>query len=77
MRNPSDFPALLRKHRTQANLSQADLGERAGLQQAHIAHFEAGRRYPSLPNLCRLADALDVALDALVAAGASRRTSSR
>jgi transcriptional regulator with XRE-family HTH domain len=68
MRNPSEFPALLRQHRTKANLSQADLGERAGLQQTHIAHFESGRRAPSLRNLCRLADALNVAIDALVAA---------
>lgn len=68
MRDPSEFPTRLRAQRAESGLTQAELAARAGLQQAHVAHYEAGRRAPSLRNLCRLADALGISLDALVAA---------
>lgn len=63
---PESFPSLLREERQIRNLSQGALAERAGLKQAHISHFETGRRTPCLRNLCRLADALGCALTALV-----------
>jgi transcriptional regulator with XRE-family HTH domain len=33
---------------------------------AHIAHFEAGRRLPNVPNLFAMAQALGVSMDYLV-----------
>ena len=47
-------------------LSQSDLAARAGLQQVAISFFETGRRSPSLGNLKRLADALEVTTDYLM-----------
>ena len=48
------------------NLSQSDLAAKAGLQQVAISFFETGRRSPSLGNLERLADALEVTTDYLM-----------
>ena len=61
-----EFGDLLRKAREDKGLTQAELAQRGGLQPSAIAHFEAGRRSPSLDNLRRLADALSVSLDYLL-----------
>src|SRR4051812_541684 len=61
-----EFGELLRKAREDKGLTQAELATRAGFQPSAIAHFEAGRRSPSLDNLRRLADALVVTLDYLL-----------
>jgi transcriptional regulator with XRE-family HTH domain len=50
----------LEKVRAEAGLSQAELAERAGLTQAHVWAFEAGRRWPSLAQLTNLARVLAV-----------------
>ena len=47
-------------------LSQLELGERALLQQAAVSHYESGARRPSLRNLRRLSEALEVTTDYLV-----------
>ena len=47
-------------------LSQSQLASKAGLQQVAISLFETGRRSPSLGNLKRLADALEVTTDYLM-----------
>jgi transcriptional regulator with XRE-family HTH domain len=60
------FADRLRKTREAKSLSQAELGQKAGLQASAISHFEAGRRSPSFDNLIRLADALSVTLDFLL-----------
>lgn len=61
-----EFGELLRKARETKGLTQAELAQRAGLQPSAVAHFESGRRSPSLDNLRRLADALSVNLDYLL-----------
>lgn len=62
----SAFRHRLRATREAAGLSQYELATACGLQQAHIAHFEAGRRCPSLKNLLAIARALRVTVDSLV-----------
>lgn len=62
----SAFRHRLRATREAAGLSQYELATACGLQQAHIAHFEAGRRCPSLKNLLAIAGALRVTVDSLV-----------
>jgi transcriptional regulator with XRE-family HTH domain len=47
-------------------LTQVELGSRAAIAAASISHFETGQRIPSLDSLIRLADALDVSVDALL-----------
>lgn len=47
-------------------LSQAQLGEKAGIQASAISHFETGARKPSFRSLRRLANALGVTTDFLL-----------
>ena len=49
------------------NLSQEALAERADLSPAYISHIERTAKKPSLSALIRLAAALDVTLDYLLA----------
>jgi len=60
------FPFRLRDAREMRDLSQLELAERARLQQAAISHYESGSRRPSLQNLKRLSEALEVTTDYLV-----------
>ena len=60
-----DFSARLRMAREVRAMTQAEVAAATGLQPAAISHFETGERRPSLANLCRLADALDVTTDYL------------
>ena len=60
------FARRLREVREQRGLSQSDVAERTGLLQAAVSHFETGRRTPSLENLIRLVDALNVSADVLL-----------
>lgn len=58
--------AHLRKAREMRGLTQAGLGQRAGMAAASISHFETGQRIPSLESLVKLADALEISVDALL-----------
>lgn len=53
------------------SLSQLELAERAQLQQGVVSLYEGGARRPSLRNLRRLSEALEVTTDYLV--GRSQR----
>jgi len=63
---PEVFPERLRTAREFRELSQGELGLRAGLQASAVSHFETGTRKPSFDNLKRLADALRVSTDYLL-----------
>lgn len=56
----------LRDFREIRSLTQAELGSRAQMAAASVSHFETGQRVPSLESLVRLADALEVSVDALL-----------
>jgi transcriptional regulator with XRE-family HTH domain len=55
--------AALRRHRRQAHLSAAELGERIGVTETRIREYEAGRVELEAYALWRLSKALDVPLD--------------
>lgn len=57
--------ALLKLWRTHRGLTQAALAERSGVNRVQIAEIEAGRSTGSVATLRKLADALEVSLDAL------------
>lgn len=61
-----DFGRQLQALRELRNLTQAELGHRAGMAAASISHFETGQRSPSLESLVKLADALEISTDALL-----------
>lgn len=52
----------VRRRREELGLTQAQLAERADLQQPAVARFEAGGTMPTIPMLERLAVALELEL---------------
>lgn len=62
----SPFPARLRETRNLRGLEQAELSELANIPPTSISHFESGKRKPSLENLRKLADGLQVSIDYLL-----------
>ncbi len=58
----------IRDLRHRARLSQSALGARCKppIRREHVAHYECGHLEPGLDVITRLADALNVSLDALV-----------
>jgi uncharacterized protein len=55
---------LLKEARRRAGLTQAQLGQRAGVTQSVISAYESGQRQPSLPTLLHLLHASGHLLDA-------------
>ncbi|MCF6096443.1 helix-turn-helix domain-containing protein [Thermovorax subterraneus] len=53
----------IRRLRKQRNLTQEELGERAGLHYSYIGQVERGDKIPSLKTLSKIAKALNVSLD--------------
>lgn len=49
--------ALLRRARTEAGMTQAELAARAGVTQSVISAYEAGHRQPALPTLAAIIEA--------------------
>ena len=47
----------IRTARARANLTQAQLGARAGVTQSVISAYESGKRQPGVPALAALVDA--------------------
>ncbi len=64
--NGATFGERLRAARALYGFTQAQLASHLEMPSAHISHFECDRRLPSIPNLIRLCDALDVSADALL-----------
>ena len=62
------FAVVLRRGRSNGNLTQADLALRTGLTSRYIRNLEAGRSCPTLDVVFKLAAALDMKAHALVTA---------
>ncbi len=60
------FGIHLRNIRLKKNLSQVELAYKGGFDRNYIGMLERGERNPSLKNLKRLADALDMSLSELL-----------
>ena len=61
------FGKAIRRRRRELDLSQEVLAERAELHRTYISSIERGTRNPSLDNIKRLADALDISVSQLFA----------
>ncbi|MFH8471109.1 helix-turn-helix domain-containing protein [Streptomyces sp. NPDC018000] len=57
-----ELGSAVRERREALGMTQAQLGQAAGLHQSAVARFEAGGTMPTLPLLERLADALGLRL---------------
>lgn len=58
--------ARIRRHRQQAGLSQADLGEKLGVSYQQVQKYERGANRVSVETLVRLAKALGLPLSSFV-----------
>lgn len=52
--------------RERVGKTQADVAALIGTDASHVAHWESGRRDPSLSNVIALADAFGCSIDSLV-----------
>jgi transcriptional regulator with XRE-family HTH domain len=57
------FGETLKRLRTEAGLTQAELGELAGMRQGNIANLENGKRLPAWQTVMTLCIALQVNCD--------------
>lgn len=65
----SRFSSRLKAIREKRDLTQSQLGIKAGIHQTAINHFENGRRLPSFESIIALAQALRVSTDTLLLDG--------
>ena len=59
--------SAVRKHRTALRLTQEELAGRADFDRTYIGQIEQGRRNPTLVSIQRVAHALGLELDVLIA----------
>jgi transcriptional regulator with XRE-family HTH domain len=59
----------MRAFRTEAGFTQVELGARTGLGKTTIGFLERGLRSPSLDSVAKIANALNVGVDALFTEG--------
>jgi len=70
------YAERLRMKRLEARLSQRALGEKIGLDQAHVSRIERGERVAiTVQTLVKLADALQVSTDYLLGRDTNPTTS--
>jgi transcriptional regulator with XRE-family HTH domain len=62
-----DLGSFLATARLERGLSQAELAAHCNLSQAQISYFEVGQRRPTLDQLLRIARALEVSIQRLIA----------
>ena len=60
------MPAIIKRYRNQAGLSQQQLADSVGVSKGFISALEGGRSVPNLDMLVQIADALDVPAGMLV-----------
>lgn len=73
----SDFAQRLRQLRKERKLTQAELGQRAGVHNVNLSRYERGSSEPSAETLKRLAEALEVSVGYLVEGSAEEIPSVR
>ncbi len=59
------FGNVVRKLRTQKNISQEDFADMCGLHRTYISDIELGKRNVSLENIDRISSALNISLSEL------------
>ncbi len=59
------FAACLRMYRAKADITQAELADRIGVDAQSIVNWEKGAYMPSLRTTVKLADELGVSIDQL------------
>ena len=57
----------IRKYRTEKGLTQKKLGELCGIADSNIRKYESGNQNPKIETLQKIADALDIPVNRLLA----------
>ena len=58
---------MIRKYRTEKGLTQKKLGELCGISDSNIRKYESGNQNPKIETLQKIADALDIPVNRLLA----------
>lgn len=58
---------MIRKYRTEKGLTQKKLGELCGIADSNIRKYESGNQNPKIEMLQKIADALDIPVNRLLA----------
>ena len=58
---------MIRKYRTEKGLTQKKLGELCGIADSNIREYESGNQNPKIETLQKIADALDIPVNRLLA----------
>lgn len=58
---------MIRKYRTEKRLTQKKLGELCGIADSNIRKYESGNQNPKIETLQKIADALDIPVNRLLA----------
>ena len=58
---------MIRKYRTAKGLTQKKLGELCGIADSNIRKYESGNQNPKIETLQKIADALDIPVNRLLA----------
>lgn len=56
------FGMRVKELRTAGKMSQEKLGEKAGISSKYLSRIETGQQFPSIDNIKKLADAMNVEL---------------
>ena len=64
--NYKEIGKKIRQYRKELNMTQAQLGELAGVEPSNISHIERGATKLSLPTLIKIANALGRTVDELI-----------
>lgn len=64
---PSYTGDMIRKYRTEKRLTQKKLGELCGIADSAIRRYELGMQNPKVETLQKIADALDIPVNRLLA----------
>ena len=64
---PSYTGDMIRKYRTEKGLTQKKLGELCGIADSNIRKYESGNQNPKIETLQKIADALDIPVNRLLA----------
>lgn len=66
----ANIAAYIKKYRGVSGITQAELAKRTGLTVQRISAYANGRRMPSIVNLLKLADAMDIGCNDIIYNGA-------
>ena len=59
------MPAIIKRRRSELGISQAELGDKAGITARQVARYESGEQQPLLNVAVRIATALEISLEEL------------